>query len=83
MSALRGVPVVKMRQKSDHKHWKTILISLYQYKLVPGRQTDQYAAVGLENPNHWNSHPETTLGEEEDSWKIERPPWQQVWAQET
>lgn len=26
MSALWGVPVVKVRQKSDHKHWKTILV---------------------------------------------------------
>lgn len=44
MSALWGVPVVKVRQKSDHKHWKTILTS-YQYKL--DQHTNHSASLNL------------------------------------
>lgn len=49
MSTLWGVPVVKVRQKTDHKHWKTILISLSLYKLVQSPKSLTFPA--------WNYKP--------------------------
>lgn len=65
MSALWSAPVVKLRQKSDHKHWQTIWMLSYQH------HSNRSAVVGPLTRTQITDKPALSLGEE-DWWKKKR-----------